>query len=423
MGKAREVSRLRKPSFRNLFILLGGEFAARGFTFVAFAYLARTLGQESYGHIAPAYAVLMFGTLVADFGAGTLGTREIAKNPDAAENLVTKIASAQMLIASAVALALAAAGLFLPVNPILGKLLIGFGISLLGIPFLLNWVFQGRNEMLPAAAPLALRQGVFLLIVFLTVSQPADVVRLPLAEIGAIAAAGLIYVVFYNRSVGRFRLSFLQGIDTELLRQALPIGGAQFIWALRIYLPIVLVGVISGAEPAGLFDVGHRIVMVFQAFLGVYFTNLLPALSLTSRDSPDEMKQLLYRSVAISVLPAVALAVVVYFAAPFVLGAVYGNSFAVDESVTSFMILTWLVPVLALRRNGRTALITLNKQNLDFNISAAGVTIMILLMLPLTYFYGIIGCAWAMVTGELLSAMINWVFLLPELGNRTDAVK
>lgn len=422
MGTTRQINRLRKPTFKNLLILLGGEFTARGFTFVAFAYLARTLGQESYGYIAPAYAVLMFCTLIADFGAGTFGTREIAKNPDVTENLVNKVASAQMLIAVILLFLLIVVGLFVP-NFILARLLTGFGISLLGVPFLLNWVFQARNEMFLAAAPLAFRQGVFLLITLLIISEPSDVVRLPFAEIGAIGAAGLIYVIVYNNRVGRFRLSLAQGVDKDLLKHALPIGGAQFIWALRIYLPIILVGVLQGAGSAGLFDVGHRIVMVFQAFLGVYFTNLLPALSLTSHESLKEMKGLLFRSVLLSVLPAIALAVCVYFVAPNVLKIVYGNSFVVDESVRSFAILTWLVPVLALRRNARTALITLNRQNMDFNISAVGVVIMILLLVPLTFYYGIIGCAWAMVISELLSMILTWIFLFPEIRNREDILK
>lgn len=424
MGEARQIKRLRKPSFLNLLILMGGEFAARGFTFIAFAYLARTLGQEAYGYVAPAYAVLMFCLLVADFGAATLGTREIAKNPDVAEELVNKVASTQMLIAAALLFLLVAVVLLAPVHFLLGRLLIGFGISLLGIPFLLNWVFQGRNEMFLAAMPLALRQGVFLIITVLIVSEPSDVDLLPFAEIGGIAAAGFVYLFFYARRIGRIRLSLQKSLDKDLMREALPIGGAHFIWALRIYLPVVAVGAIQGTESAGLFDVGHRIVMVFHAFLGVYFTNLLPALSLTSSDSLDEMISLLKRSVVLSVLPSIALGVFVYFAAPSILGIVYGDSFVVTESVRSFAVLTWLVPVLAVRRNGRTALITLNKQNLDFNVSVAGAVIMILLILPLTYSYGIIGCAWAMVISEFISAAMTWAFLFPVIRKditQTDA--
>ncbi|MEP7039013.1 MAG: oligosaccharide flippase family protein [Acidobacteriota bacterium] len=423
MDKTRAVTRLRKPTFQNLLILMSSEFAARGFTFVAFAYLARTLGQANYGFIAPAYAILMFCTLVADFGAGTFGTREVAKNPETADDLTNKIVSAQMLLAIVMLCLLVFFCFIIPANSIQVRLLIGFGISLLGTPFVLNWVFQGRNEMFLAAAPMALRQAVFLIIVLFVVSQPADVVRLPLAEIGAVAAAGLIFVIIYNRRVGRLRLSFAQAVDKDLFKEALPIGGAQFIWALRIYLPVVAVGIIKGSESAGLFDVGHRIVMVFLTLLGVYFTNLLPALSLTSHDSMNEMKQLLYRSLFFSVICAVGLAVFIYFSAPLVLKIVYGNSFVEYESVKSFVVLTLLVPVLALRRNGRTALITLNLQNLDFHISAAGAVLMILLLLPLTYFYGIIGCAWSMVISELVSAVLTWIFLLPKIRIRQAAMK
>ncbi len=423
MDKNRPINRLRKPTFRNLIILMSGEFAAKGFTFIAFAYLARTLGQQTYGYIAPAYAILMFCTLIADFGAGTMGTREIARNPENSDDLVNKIISAQMLLAISLCSLLIFFSLLLPAHFILVRLLIGFGISLLGVPFLLNWVFQGRNEMFLSTAPMTLRQGVFLIITLLVISEPDDVVRLPIAEIIAVAAAGLIFITIYSRRVGSIKLSVSKGVDKKLFAQALPIGGAQFIWALRIYLPVIAVGLIQGAQAAAMFDIGHRIVMVFLAFLGVYFNNLLPALSLTSHDSLIEMRQLLYRSLFLSILYSILLAVFIFFAAPVVLKIVYGNAFVHYESIASFTALTWLVPAIAFRRNARTALITLNHQNLDFKISAIGVIIMVLLLLPLTFFYGIIGCAWSMVISELLTAAITWIFLLPKIRIRQIMVR
>ena len=78
--------------------------------------------------------------------------------------MVNKIVSAQICLALGVLLLLMAGILSLPLDPTLSKLLWGFGFSLLGIPFLLRWVFQGRNEMFWFAAPTVLRQTLFMIV-------------------------------------------------------------------------------------------------------------------------------------------------------------------------------------------------------------------------------------------------------------------
>ncbi len=61
--------------------LAGGEIGARIISFVATAYLARTLGTNGFGQIAFAAAVVaQFGTALAA-GIGEVGSREIARQP------------------------------------------------------------------------------------------------------------------------------------------------------------------------------------------------------------------------------------------------------------------------------------------------------------------------------------------------------
>jgi O-antigen/teichoic acid export membrane protein len=174
-----------------------------------------------------------------------------------------------------------------------------------------------------------------------------------------------------------------------------------------------------GPSSAGYFDIGHRVVIVFVSFLGVYFTNLLPAMSLTSHDSATELGQMLTRSVMLSVIPSILLAVTVMFTASLILGLIYGEMFVRSESVNAFSALIWMIPVLAARRNGRTALITINYQHVDFWISVVGIILMVSMVIPATFYHGIEGTAWAMVISELISAVITWMFLIPGLKRMT----
>jgi Na+-driven multidrug efflux pump len=116
--------------------------------------------------------------------------------------------------------------------------------------------------------------------------------------------------------------------------------------------------------------------------------------------------------VILSVSVSVIIVVVSLFVAPALLGIIYGSGFVRDESVNAFSALVWIVPVLAARRNGRTALITLNRQHTDFWISIAGILLMLCMVIPATFVHGITGTAWAMVISELITAIVTWLYLI-----------
>jgi O-antigen/teichoic acid export membrane protein len=408
-------TRLRNPSFRNLLVLGTGEVATRGLTFLAFAYLARALETSEFGLIGSTLAVMMMCMLVIDQGLGVLGAREIAREPDVTGDLVDRVVTIQLGLAACVFGLVLIATWILPLDPVFAGLLRGFGLGLLPVPFLLHWVFQGRNEMFWFAAPMVLRQGIFLCAAVLLVGISANVSLLPFAEVAAVSTAGLCYIALYWRLGQRIRIRPRSGWDFRLLRDTLPIGGSQIIWAVRMYLPILIVLGTIDSEAAGRFEAAHRLVMVFQALLGVYFTNLLPALSLTSYESGQRLIRLLRRSTHLVAWPTVLLGVAVLLLAPLLLRIVFGQPYVTPDSVRALVVMTWIVPVLALRRISHSTLIVLNLQRPDFYCSIVGLVSLVALIVPLTRAWGIEGTAWAMVLSEAASAVLAWVVLVPRL--------
>ncbi|MGA9723492.1 MAG: oligosaccharide flippase family protein, partial [Candidatus Binatus sp.] len=260
---------------RNVGILAGGEVLSRGLNFLAFARLARLLSLSGYGLLELAQAGMIFLNLLADLGTGKTGTREIATNGGMAPPaLVSAVLSTQLLLAVAIVALLAAFGSSLPIEPALGRLLLGFAVSLLGCPFLLGWVFQGRSQMAPVAVLQVARRAVFLIVTIIVVRSPTDLFRVPLAEFLAVAIAATGYVVLL-RSLGEpIRIGLRTRRDLDLLRQSLPIGGSQLVWAGRMYLPMIILASYSGRISIGFFGAALRIVMVAQTLLATYFTTL-----------------------------------------------------------------------------------------------------------------------------------------------------
>lgn len=410
-------SRTPKPTLANLLVLGAGEISTRCLTFVAFAYLARALGTAGFGHLEAAFAVLMVCTLLVDYGFPLLGGREVAADGEVTEELAQRIMSTQMALGLVVFTALLVVTYVFPLDPHLAGLLRGLGVSLLGIPFVLNWVFQGRNEMFWYAVPMVLRKATFLSVVLVLVQDPNDLPWLPLAEISAVAVAALCWALAYKKLGFRIRIAWSHLGAGDLLRQNMPLAISNLIWALRMYAPLVAVyfNPATHAPGTGLFGSGHRIVMVFLALLGVYYTNVYPAMSATARRAGPEFVRLVRNSMQTSVALTILLCIGIFFAGELVLDLVFGEQFVTIESVRAFVVLTLLVPVLAWRRAGRLALIALGHQRGELKCSAIGIVGLGIVIYPLTSFGGIEGAAWAMVLSELFATVVTWLALRPRL--------
>lgn len=402
---------------RNLSILAAGEAFARGLTFIAFARLARVLDPGAFGLVEAALAIMMFAGLAVDLGLGKLGAREVARDPTVVTSLAGRVASVRLALACGVCALLVLGAWLVPINPVLAILLWGLAPSLFGLPFVLNWVFQGLGRMEWYAVPPVVRQGTFLVVLLLLVRGPFDVNLLPVAEVAAAAVMALVYLVVFRTGVGPLRIRPRSLWDRELLADALPIGGSSFVWALRTFLPVLVVGGLLGPVAAGLFAVGHRIMMVYHAALEVYFTNLLPALS-READRPAELSRLVRRALTVIVPPTIALGIASFWIAPWILGVVFGADYVQPDSVRSFLVLTWLVPVLAFRGTAHFALIAIHRQRDDLVCSLGGLAALLVAIAPLATWLGVPGAAVAMLVSQLGATVATWVALRRGLRER-----
>ena len=375
---------------------------------MAFIRLARVLNLTGYGLLELALAVMIFLTLLVDLGTGKLGTREIAARTDSVPALVRRVVSAQLLLAIAVYGLLGLVVFCLPVEATLTRLLLGFAVSLFGFPFLLPWVFQGLNRMAPVAALQVVRQSVFLVVVLSVVHAPTDLLRLPWAEVLAVAAAAVGYVGMLWYAGEPVTINLRVGCDPQLLREGLPIGGSQLVWACRMYLPILLLAARSGQASTGFFGAALRIVMVGQTLLATYFTTLFPAMSEVSFQSPTALARLLQRSMRRMLWSTVALAGATTLAAPLVMRLVFGSHFMLPEASATLAVLVWIIPILAWRRHHSDALIALKHQGEEFACSLFGLALLVALTLQLSSRLGAAGGAWAMVISELAGAAVTW---------------
>lgn len=393
----------RTPRLAANYALLSiGELLAKVLGLVAFAYLARVLGPRHYGYLEFAIALDFLFALVVDLGLSAFVAREIAKDRRAAARFAAHLVVVRLLLAAA---AFALMVLFASVSgqpPVVRHLIILYGLTLFGLPGLLQGVFQGLDRMRYVALASMLRWTVFAACALLLVRGPEQLTLVPLAEGCALGILAAFYLWSVSRSVGSLRQPIDWSFAVRMLRQALPMGASDMVWAIRVYFATVLLGLLLGGSQVAWFAAAHRIVISLHTFVWLYFFNLLASLARCTQGPTQELERLVGKSMQVTGWAALFIGIAGTALAGPLMTMLYGARY--HASIAVFQVLIWLLPLSLLEGHYHWVLIAYGKQRLDLFCNACGAALSILLSVVLVPVYGPISAAWALVVSEVL----NW---------------
>ena len=387
----------------NLLFLMAGEFTAKLLTFASFSYLARTLGPRDYGFIEFTLALMVFFTLPVDLGLGSYGAREIARNPDRAPQLLHEITGLRLFLSVCSMAALGVLILFLHQSHKLKELLMLYGLSLLGAPFLLQWLFQGHDQMRWVALTSIVRQLGFAGLVFLIFRRGTPLLYIGVIECASVAASAL-FCAYVTRLELRFawpwpdlKVSRLMGH----LKESSPIGLTELAWGFMWYFSTVLLGLVFSDATLGWWGASHRALMALHTFVWLYFFNLLPSISRCALRSKQELLELMDESVRFTAWMGLLAGSLLMATAPDLLALLYGPNFR--EAARSFSVLVWMLPVAMLSGHHRYILIAYKQQGrllVCTSVSAASAVILGLILVPR---YDGPGAAWALLIANTIN--------------------
>lgn len=427
---------LARRLVRDYAALVTGELASKAAGFLAFAYLARTLGPELYGAVELAVVLALVFALVVDFGLGPIGAREVVKQPGRAPALAFQITATRLLLALPAVAVMSATALLIAPSPAGRRLALLFALSLFATPWTLNWLLQGLNRMLPAAVATALRMTVFLAGVGLLVEGPADLHWVGVAEIAAVAAMACYYVTVSWRRLAQLRPPPPEGAASgapprgaapgpwkhlgartlgRLLRAASPVAASQLLWALNQTLALPLLAVLAASRELALFGAAHRIVISLNSFIWLYFFNLYPVLTRATTRTPAPppgepaggagpgFSTVTRTSFQVTSWGGVLVALAGTLLAGPLCRLAFGDAFAAAGEV--FAVLVWVLPIHLLSGHARFSLIAAGHQRDELLAQAAGLAVTAGAGIPSIAAWGMRGAAAAMV----LSGGVVWL--------------
>ena len=355
------------------------------------------LGAEGYGVIGFATAVMLYLTRIADAGAELgLGVREIAARPEVADRLASAMIGFRLVMSAALAaLTAAIAFVFLPSPD--EYVLAAYALTLLAVGFSTRWVHLGLERSARVAIARVAGEAAMLGLIFWLVRSPADVARVPLAQLVGDMLASVVLLIWLRRLGHRIGAVFDWELIRPVLRRAVPLVTSALLGLMIYNADFIFLRVMRGSTDVGYYAAAYTLIS-FLINLGIaYGLSLLP--TLTRLGAEPQHQRALYHTASAHVFAAsLPVAVGGYLLAPGIIALFFGSEYA--PAVIALQVLVWSIPLSLVRDVPIIALMASGREDRVLRTTGAAALSNLALNALLIPRYGIAGAAAATVITE-----------------------
>jgi O-antigen/teichoic acid export membrane protein len=263
------MTAMRSRSIIFSYAVLGvGHIIGKSLAFLGALIIARALGPGATGIFGTVITFLMYGWVLADSGAGTIGTRMLASGYTDAGEIARRV-TATRLLGSAVACVIGA----FAIATLHGSWswLPPLGVASVAYALRFDWILLGQQRMPSIAAASVLREGAFCVLAAIVVSRTGSVTAaawcFALAELTWSVTTGLLSRVRLSRPGAEAR----EATSANFLREGWPIAVFALMTLTYNKLDTPLIAWMRSVSEAGVYWAAYALLfgaMGFSAALG-----------------------------------------------------------------------------------------------------------------------------------------------------------
>ncbi|WP_245942844.1 flippase [Methanothermobacter defluvii] len=387
---------------RNTAFLLVATIFTNLAAFVWNVYLARYLGTAGFGILSTALALTGIFSILADLGIGTYITREIARNPGGAGELVAAGLGNRIILSCIVfvlILLFPLIGLYSGTAAAVIVFIAGY-MLLTSFSSFFNSIFQGFQRMEYQTVWNILNSLFILVGVIAVVWLGGSVVQVAVAYLIA-AALSLVYsATTFTRRFFTPGLSF----SRDMIREALPFGITSVFSLIYFWIDSVMLSLMKGDVSVGLYNAPYRLLTVITSLYGVYLTAVFPVMSRFHLESEDSLRFTYMRSLKYLIIIAVPLIFTVFTLAGPLIELIFSAKYL--ESVPALRVLIIATAFMFINGVSSSLLGSTNRQITVSRITGVAALFNVTLNLALIPRFDFMGASAATVMTEALMTLL-----------------
>lgn len=399
-----KIEKLDKTIFFNTGFQVLGKIITSGFGFLSSILLARFLGVNLFGEYNLVFIFLGLIGIFADFGLGTLLTREVAAK--GAESLyLSAIFSLRIVFLIIMMIISALFLIFVPYSFLVKE---GIVIALIGNIFLslssIYWaIFQAKLEFTKIVFTQVFSSLVFLVLVFLGTRN-----NYPLQYyIFANSLGGLFGFIFLLKLHPGISLNFDKKMFSKIIRDVWPIGLGVIVSTYYFKIDSLILSFFynpSFKGDLGFYSAAYKFFEVATVFVGFFQTTSFPIIS--SMIGKKDFSKVVGRITVYGYLIAVVASVGLFFLAkPLLL--IMGENYL--PAVNSLKILSLALGLLIIGGTWLSIGVAGGRQKPLFLLSCLALGLNLILNLIFIPNKSFIGASWTTVITQGFIAFGNWL--------------
>jgi O-antigen/teichoic acid export membrane protein len=374
--------------------------------FIVITLFAREAGPHTFGTYS--FALALAGFVVGaptNFGIGTLGTREIARDPADTGKLVGEALAVQAIIAAvAVGLMMALLPLFssksgvLTLAPLLALYYVAYSMTV-------DWALQGLQRLRAVAAARLAGQVLFGIVTpLILVRGPAGAVRYAAVFAAGAIVTAIVAFAMVRRAVGPIRLSWAIAPLWDLAKRAAPLGFSLIVLQIYYSMDQVLLGILTNKSEVGQYAAAAKLPVVLGGFIMIWMSAVYPHASKLFTHDTDALRRQLGSFTSLGIVVALPLAAGSAILSTAVVTGLFGPAYRPAGAPFAILMVGSAIAVVSINYSS-LAMASGHERTFAMSVIVASI-INVLLNLLLIPLYGTIGASIATVVAGLVVLVI-----------------
>ncbi len=392
-----------KKISRNLLFLFTSDGITRLIGFAATVYIARILAVEGFGLISYGLAFISYALLFANPGLTIIGTREVAKAPHD-RRFIEETLGLRLVLAILMFTLFLVGAIVFPGDTTTKGVMIVYAFTLFPFAVLLEFVFQGREEMAYIGAGRIIQYGIYLAVLLFFLKQVTDILIVPLAFVTSYLIYAVFLIAIFINKYRSFRFRFSLSKWRMILSSSVPVGLAIIFNHVTISLPPIILGIFHTNYDVGIYSAGYKIVFMLLIIDRVFYYVFFPVLAKQFSQHPEKLKHyfdFLTRMLFALTIPLTLGGMIL---APKIISLIYGRAFY--EAVSVFRILLLYFMIAPINTIFGYGLIAIDQEKRFFKIITIAAVASACLIAVLGMELGSVGAAWALFVAEAISIIL-----------------
>lgn len=267
------------------------------FPLITFPYLSRILGPTGFGHIALAQSLILYLSLIIDFGFNLSATRKIGiahgkNDQNEINSIFTSVMVAKtILLLMSCALAVIVTNVinqFVELRPLV---FIGF-ISLLGSVCFPIWLFQGTQKMGGIVVSTTAAKFISLLVTFILVKKDTDLFEAMFASSLGMFISGMVAIYYvFKMKLAKFtkiKFSFIYAV----IKESYPLFVSFIASSIYTTLNTIILSFFVPVREIGIYSAADKLKSVSQSVISPFQQAIFPNLSSHINEFDNYLKYL-----------------------------------------------------------------------------------------------------------------------------------